>query len=182
MTAARPQIARILVPVDFSPCSEHALRWAFELAAKAGAQIDVLHVWQPSPYVAPTSLVYLNGQQQSFWDHMRTELAKRLDDMVVRCRGAFADVASETFIEAGYPSSNILTAVEQRGHDLVVMGTHGRKWLAHVLLGSVAARVVRLAPCPVITLRLPEMGRQEENDEAGGSKPPGRGFETPTHI
>lgn len=168
---------RILVPVDFSPCSEHALKLAFGFAAKVGGTLDVLHVWEPSPYVSPSSLVYMNGEQKSFWDHMQRELAQQLDALIERTRGDATEVAVERYVEAGYTSGNILEALEQRPYDLVVMGTHGRSWLAHVLLGSVAARVVRSAPCPVLTVRAPHPENVKRED-----KPDNRGFETPTHI
>ncbi len=170
---------RILAPVDFSPCSEHALRHAFAFAAKCGARVDVMHVWEPSPYVSPTSLVYLNGEQKSFWDHMQRELQDKLAALVERCRGEAAGVPVEINVEAGYTSTNILEALRTHPYDLAVMGTHGRTWLAHVLLGSVAARVVRHAPCPVLTVRVPE---DQKNERQGEEKTPGRGFETLTQI
>jgi nucleotide-binding universal stress UspA family protein len=169
---------RILAPVDFSPCSERALEHAFAFAEKSGASVHVLHVWEPSPYVSATDVVYLSGEQQVFWDHMRRELGEKLDALVERCRGDASDVQVEVSIEAGYTSKNILATLEKEPYDLVVMGTHGRKWLSHLLLGSVAAKVVRLAPCPVLTVRAPE----PDEDEPREDKPPGRGFETPTHI
>lgn len=175
--ASQKTFARILVPVDFSSCSEHALRAAFAFAAKAGARLDVLHVWEPSPYVSPTSLVYLNGEQQSFWDHMRRELSQQLNEMVKRCRADAQDVVADTHVEAGYASSNILEAAAR--HDLVVMGTHGRGWLAQTLLGSVAARVVRSAPCPVLTVKEP---KRDDKPTTRDDRPPGRGLDTPTHL
>lgn len=168
---------RILVPVDFSPCSEHALELAFGFADKVGAKLDVLHVWEPSPYVSPSSLVYMNGEQKSFWDHMQRELNQQIDALVERTRGEAKGVVVERYVEAGYTSGNILEALEQRPYDLVVMGTHGRNWLAHVLLGSVATRIVRHAPCPVLTVRAPHPENVKRED-----KPDDRGFETPTHI
>ncbi len=171
---------RILVPVDFSPCSEQALAHAFAFAAKVGASLDVLHIWEPSPYVSPSTLVFMNGEQRSFWDHMQRELDQQLDGLIERARGKASDVTVTRFVEAGYTSSSILDALAARPYDLVVMGTHGRNWLAHVLLGSVAARVVRQAPCPVLTVRASRPAPNEE--ESREDKPDDRGFDTPTHI
>ncbi len=166
---------RILAPVDFSPCSERALASAVSLAAKSGARVDVLHLWEPTPYVSPTSLLYLQGEPQSFWDHMRHDLHRRLEGLVERCRGDAAGVPVRTYVAAGYPSTAIIDQLEREPdeseppYDLVVMGTHGRSWLAHVLLGSVAARIVRHAPCPVLTVRTHEPEGEPQRQLVGGT-------------
>jgi nucleotide-binding universal stress UspA family protein len=147
-------IRRMLVAVDFSKCSEHALTEAMDLGVLLGAQVDVLHTWEPSPYLAPTAAIYVGDGGEPFWKTVHEEIDKQLAELVERCR-ADRKLTIERFVVSGYPSSTILAALEDRPYDLAVVGTHGRNWLAHVLLGSVAAEIVRHAPCPVLTVREP---------------------------
>jgi universal stress protein A len=147
---------RILIPVDFSDCSREALRHGLFWARKLGAEVELLHIWEPSPYISPASLVWLNGEQRSFWEHMQRELRQQLQEMVDEQRSP-DDPHVHVRIAAGYVSQSILRALEgPRRYDLVVMGSHGRRGLSRLLLGSVAERVVRLATCPVLTVRVPD--------------------------
>jgi nucleotide-binding universal stress UspA family protein len=154
-------IRRILIPVDFSDCSREALRHGLYWARALGAEIDLLHIWEPSPYVSPASLVWLNGEQRSFWEHMQRELRQQLQQLLDGVRGDDATPV-KLRVMAGYVSQTILRAVEDDVYDLVVMGSHGRRGLSRWLLGSVAERVVRLAHCPVLTLHAPPKAEVEQ--------------------
>jgi nucleotide-binding universal stress UspA family protein len=119
----------ILFPTDFSPASEAAGRIARDMALEAGARLHVLHVVPP---VTDPS-----------------QLAERL----ARTGQALADgLRVETALRTGLAGRTIVDYVREKGIGLVVLGTHGRTGFSHAILGSVAETVVRLAPCPVLTV------------------------------
>lgn len=140
------EIRTILVPTDFSPCSLEAMRYAMGLAQLLGARVVFLHVVEPPAYGAELPTPY-----PGFEPDMTKKLAEMMHDWVeqVKVQG----IAVEWHIEVGAPFAEIRDAVERYGADLVVMGTHGRTGLSHLLLGSVAERVVQHAPCPVLTVK-----------------------------
>src|SRR5262245_22376811 len=143
--------SRILVPTDFSPPSDAALEYARVLAAKFGSTLRILHVIDDpsasSDFVgdgfAPSTEDIRNG--------LLEQARKRLDhlmNLVDRSRyHAHADAV------LGTPAEAIIDFASATGTSLIVMGTHGRTGLAHLLMGSVAEQVVRTAPCPVLTVR-----------------------------
>ena len=153
-------VNHILVPIDFSEGSRAALRYAVMLAEKLGAGIDALHVWEASPYIAPTQLIWIGGDALSFGAHMDQSLRAQLDELISE-EAPGAPVPIVAHVQAGYVAQSLLERLKSGNYDLVVMGTHGRTGLSHLLLGSVAERVVRLAPCPVLTIRVP-MRREKE--------------------
>ena len=140
-------IERILVGIDFSDCSRAALRFAFTLANKLGARVDVLHVLAPPPYV-PLDLALWQGMDRD----LSSQVLASVEQFVAEAAPGGAETA-RIRVEAGVPYETLVTAAEEA--DLVVVGTHGRTGLPHLLLGSVAERVVRLSPCPVVTVRAP---------------------------
>ena len=142
-------VRHILVPVDFSDHSNRALDCAKSLAEKYGASLHLLTV-VPDPFVVPDrswSVVlpanYPEGLRKDAESHLRRLLThaeqKRLH--------------SESAVAFGDPYREILDYAKRASIDLIVMGTHGRGGMAHVLIGSVAEKVVRTAPCPVMTVR-----------------------------
>ncbi|HVW26037.1 MAG TPA: universal stress protein [Polyangiaceae bacterium] len=143
---------KILVPVDYSPSSKRALEWALVLAESMGASVHVLHTWEVPPYLRPDLTVWSGEISETLADHTRAEAEKGMRDFL-----ATADVATRANVTSqvvpGAPYATILALVEQEGFDLIAMGTHGRTGVAHLLLGSVAEKVVRHAPCPVLTIR-----------------------------
>ena len=158
-------VTRILVPLDFSQGSRAALRHAGYLAKQLGAKLDVLHVWEPSPVVAPDHLSWLGGGVDTFWVNLSEDLKKRLAKLVAEeIPDAAEDVTVE--VEAGYVANTILRRLKKNGHDLIVMGTHGRTGLSHLVMGSVAERIVRLSPVPVMTVRVPRE-RKRSKSRAG---------------
>lgn len=126
---------RILVPLDFSKHSAHALSWAAGFARATGARLELVHV----------CALHEEGVK---------EAEARMTDFVP---GDVADVVGgRRVVRAISADLGILHAVRELGCNLVIMGTHGRSGLKHVLLGSVAERVVQLAACPVLTVPHPE--------------------------
>lgn len=136
----------ILVPTDFSPCAEHALDYACALAAKLGAK---LHVVNAIGGVFPDLPVALTDQMlTSLRDSSTTALARLVD-----ARRAGVSFGEVRVIE-GDARDVILQAATDVHADLIVIGTHGRRGLSRLLLGSVAEHILRRAPCPVLTVRL----------------------------
>lgn len=135
-------VSRILCPVDFSDSSHEALRAACDIARRFGAQVDLLHVVEP----LPTSELMVAQPYDYELDKVRDKLG-RLPP---------ADMGPQPVrraVKIGYPADVILAYAREIDADLIVLGTHGRTGLAHLLLGSVAERVVQRAPCPVLVTR-----------------------------
>jgi nucleotide-binding universal stress UspA family protein len=130
-------IKTILVATDFSPMSEHAVRFAGALARDYGARLVAVHVIRA---VYAETAVFLDDPDRS---------AAREALVALRVPGVEVDYR---LIE-GEPVSTIVQVAREIGADLLVMGTHGRGGLLRVLLGSVAAGVLREAPCPVMTIK-----------------------------
>ena len=136
----------ILVPTDFSPCAERALDYACALAAKLGAKV---HVINAIGAVLPELSVALTDQMLSSIRHNNTAALEKL------LAGRRAQVAfGEVNVVDDDARDAILKAANAVHADLIVIGTHGRRGLSRMLLGSVAEDVLRRAPCPVLTVRL----------------------------
>ncbi len=142
--------AKLLVPTDFSACSNAALDLAIELARSLAAPVRLLHV-----YHAPTLVFDPYGIQpaEPFLLELPAAARERLGRDLDRLSAAGLEASAE--LREGAPVEQILAEVREQGVDLVIMGTHGHTGLEHVLLGSVAERTVREAPCAVLTVRLP---------------------------
>lgn len=147
-------IRRILVPVDFSEHSARALSYAAFLADPMGATLDVLHVWQPPSYVPiETALTTVGtGAPQTLAEVARLEASRDMTRLTEQLSKSGTEVTT-SHVEAGEPVEVIVRHATAGNYDLVVMGTHGRTGFRHLILGSVAERVMRRAPCPVLTLR-----------------------------
>ena len=141
-------LRRILVPVDFSPCSQAALEYAAYFASCFGAAINLLHVWQglrvadaredTDRYATPLSrFAHCEAGHE-----MEAFLALLERRGLQRCQGR---------LECGPPADTIMDVATLDGYDLIVMGTHGRG-RHRFFTGSVAEKVVRGAPCPVLTV------------------------------
>jgi nucleotide-binding universal stress UspA family protein len=151
MSSPVPQpIRHILCPVDFSDCSELALTYACSLARRLGARVSVLHVYHLMAHVFPDDVLALPAEVDA---GLRREAEKHLSAMIERCAGEGLD--PEPVLVEGVPQAEIAREADARGVDLVVVGSHGRSGLEHLLIGSVAERVVRTSPVPVLTVRKP---------------------------
>ncbi len=144
---------RILVPVDFSDCSEAALDHAVTLARSLGATIDVLYVWQAPTFLPPELLIAGPGPQQTLTDLTRHKAESELAEFAGRARARGAEIGG-TLVEEGYPAQRIVERADEGGYDLLVIGTHGRTGVSRALLGSTAERVVRHSTKPVLTIRV----------------------------
>jgi universal stress protein A len=142
---------QILVPIDFSDCSVSALDYALALGEKLGTKLTLLHVVEPALYqdnYLMTSTA-LDETNQNLIAAGRQRLA------TLRARVATHGLPVETLVRMGRAQSEISDTAKAIGSDLIVIGTHGHGGLKHVLLGGTAERVVRHAPCPVLTVRYP---------------------------
>lgn len=145
-------LQRILVPTDFSQYSQSALRYAAAFAGKFEAALFVLHVFQDLSVFQPEAVA------------VSPPMAPPLEELTQAAQLALQRVLADDLkgltvqpiVREGTPAEEIINLAKEKDIDLIVMGTHGRGWLAHVLLGSVTEKVVRKAPCPVLTVRHPE--------------------------
>ncbi len=144
------QIRTILVPTDFSEPSEKAARYAAELARRYEAECIVCHVSDIPADLLATSAYYMTGPSEQFIDKVREESQRSLKAFAEK---NFGDVPVETVFLEGRPFVEIIRCARDRQVDLVVIATHGRTGLKHVLFGSVAEKVVRKAPCPVLVVK-----------------------------
>ncbi len=150
-TTTQPGYRRILWPTDFSVLARVAFPYALKLAADAAAELVIFHA------LTPAESDVLPGITGRIWGRLERESRIRgegqlrlLTDEAER-RG----VRARTALAAGVPFQEILRAARRLRCDLIVIATHGRTGLRNVLIGSVAEKVVRRAPCPVLTVRPP---------------------------
>jgi nucleotide-binding universal stress UspA family protein len=141
-------VRHILVPVDFSENTPAVLDWAAHLAEEHGSAVTLLHA-----YHLPVEFQQLEGAYlpQDFWASVKSEAEQNLSRYAepLRARG----LTVELIVREGYPATVIEEeAIEQRA-DLIVIGTRGLSGLKHLLLGSIAERVVQKSPCPVLTVK-----------------------------
>lgn len=145
-------IKRILVPVDYSACSRVALRFAADLAQRFGGSLDVVHVWDRPSYVSDVVMTRSDPLSAKSLIVLIEENARRDLDEFLTSAELPAGTALISRLIAGDPASALLHELKLGSYDLVVLGTHGRTGLSHVLLGSVAEKVLRLSPVPVLTV------------------------------
>lgn len=144
------ELKRILVPTDFSDHSQGSMNYGCSLAEKFGAELHVLHVLQdlvamvPEPGLAfPPPGDYMQELEES--------ATRSLEELPGDAGSGLENIVRK--VRQGPPFLEIIRYAQENEIDLIVLGTHGRSGLAHMLLGSVAERVVRKAPCPVLTVR-----------------------------
>jgi nucleotide-binding universal stress UspA family protein len=148
LSMAAKLFQRIVVPTDFSECAEKAWDLARRVAVTLGSEIVLIHVYiEPPVYgdppaVDPAWRVYLETQKWVAEELERWAAPVREQGLTVR-----------TGVRTGTPYQEIVAVATEEPADLVIMGTHGRGGMSRLLLGSVAERVIRFAPCPVLTVR-----------------------------
>ena len=144
-------VRRILVPLDFSDAVDPILEWAIHLAEEHGSELVLLHV-----YHLPVEFQQIEGAYlpADFWANVRQEAEQQLGALAERARAK--GIRVQQHVREGYPATIIMEEATELGADLVVIGTHGHTGLKHLLLGSIAERVVQKAPCPVLTVRAQE--------------------------
>jgi nucleotide-binding universal stress UspA family protein len=141
-------LKRILVSTDFSETSRTALRYGIELAQRFGARLYLFHV-PPDPGEAAEA-EYPIGIFEIMQNDAHDRLLHLLTDAEAR------DLRPECAMRVGTPAEEIVKYATEHDIDLIVLGTHGRRGVARLVLGSVAEQVVRTAPCPVLTAHYPE--------------------------
>lgn len=139
---------RILFPTDFSPTATHAFDYALGIARTLKARLSILHVIDEQADLRGFYLPHLAYEQVEA--DIATAARRMMEDF---CAGIEGFLNHEGAVVAGVPHTEILDAAHEQDIDLIVMGTHGWAGLEHLLFGSTAERVVRHAPCPVLTVR-----------------------------
>lgn len=145
---------RILVPVDFSAYSAEAIAVAADLARRYDASLTLIHVYDPLAYALPDGFTPFPPPQNE-------RLFEALEDQLASAKAHAIDAGAPrvaTKILQGTVAGQITEQTTQAEFDLVVMGTHGRTGLQHLVLGSIAETVVRTAACPVLTVKKPNPG------------------------
>ncbi len=149
-------IKKILVPIDFSDYSKNALKYAVQFSKNFSAKIYLVYVVEPVIYPADFSM----GQVAI--PSMDIDLHERAEEELKNLAQNFisADIEVETLIKSGKPFVEINETAREKDVDLIIIATHGHSGVEHILFGSTAEKVVRKAPCPVLTLREPIKGFQ----------------------
>ena len=143
------KITRILVPTDFSDFSRKALEYALALAETHGAEILLLHVVPPMTYAYEPGVVAANVSELD--ESVHRSCREKMDEL--QGTAVAGRVPCRTSIRDGAPFVEICRTAREEEMDLIVIATHGYTGLKHVLLGSTAEKVVRKAPCPVLTVK-----------------------------
>jgi nucleotide-binding universal stress UspA family protein len=145
------QLETLLVPTDFSADAETALNEAISLAKSLGSRIHLIHIYHlPAYAAAPWGYSYPTDLFTEVRQHVAARMAE--EQKRVEAEG----ISTSTEVVEGAPSESIVECAGRIGADLIVMGTRGLTGIKHVVLGSVAERTLRHAPCPVMTVKAPE--------------------------
>ncbi len=160
------KIRKILAPTDFSELSQVGVRYALELAKLVGAEVTVYHVVSQGELMQyPSGLSEGRSEEQlqpllhpvdTYQEAMSRFMKTHFADLT-------ADVKVHEKVEMGMAEKNIVNLAEENGMDLIVISTHGRTGLSHMLVGSVTEKVVRLAHCPVLSI--PSHTREEAKEK-----------------
>lgn len=142
-------IKKILFPTDFSSFAEHALPYAAAMAREFDAALYMLYIEEVLPYIP-------GDPERHFPDAAAVEAAAHDEMQSALDRADTGDLEVKRFVARGVPGDEISEFAKREEIDLVVMATHGRTGLKHVMLGSTTERVVRKAPCPVLSVKHPE--------------------------
>lgn len=139
----------ILVPTDFSGLSCEAFSWATLLAKEFMAKIVIVHV------ISGRDAVEMTAQPGNSWERVLEREDNAMIESFKSCLQSDIDqtVETQTLVKVGPAAEKIIEAAQKKDADLIVRATHGRTGVSHALMGSVAEKVVRQAPCPVLTIR-----------------------------
>jgi nucleotide-binding universal stress UspA family protein len=146
------EVKKILFPTDFSEYSNHALKYAVALSERFKAKLVVLHVCEHP--IAGTGIEAYHLAVPEYVVDLEQQERKALDALTAELRERHLDVEPVFIIGKAY--QEIVKAAKQREVDVITMATHGSKGISHFVFGSTAEKVVRLAPCPVLTVKHPE--------------------------
>jgi nucleotide-binding universal stress UspA family protein len=145
------QIKSILFPTDFSEGSSQALQYAVDMTKKYGAKLYVVHVIYD--IAKGTGWYVPHVSMDQMYKDIQEGAKKELEKFGVEGLAEVKDI--ERTVLTGVPHEEVMNFAKKNKIDLIIMGTHGRKGIDRILFGSTAAQIVRFAPCPVLTVRLP---------------------------
>jgi nucleotide-binding universal stress UspA family protein len=155
--AKKPDKTTLLVAVDFTPFSEEALFFAGQLAEKLKAQLLVLHVIH-DPAEAP-GFYAQKGKKKKFLRSMEEAAEEMMEEFLLKMRQAYPDQVpikkAKPLLVVGTPVTRIVEIAEKKQVDMIIIGSHGRTGLAHLLIGSKVQRVVQLSSIPVTVVKTP---------------------------
>ena len=151
-----PRLKKILVPVDYSDGSRVAMEYALFLAERFDAEIEVLHVAEIPLGEEEHTVVKPDTGEEELLSELIMQQAVKAETEFLAPFVRDATIPIERSLLKGRPGKVIVEAATDRGADLIVMGTHGRSGFERLIIGSVAERVVRSAPCPVVVVRHPD--------------------------
>ncbi len=140
-------LKKILCPIDHSDCSKEALRYAVTFAMKDKAKLLLLHVIDIRSFNEGLDAMSTQIPNEETIEQLRVKL---LDCIPVEIRD---DMDIEAIVAQGIPFAEIISTAKEKEIDMIVIGSHGRTGISHMMLGSVSEKVVRKAPCPVLTVR-----------------------------
>ena len=157
-------IKNVLVPTDFSAASKSALRYACKVAAAFGASIHVMHVFD-NLFVRDEFMQKYTPPTREYFEALSRQARAKLDAQLTMEEKA--KYSAVLIMRLGAPAPEILRYIQEHGAiDLVVMATAGRGGVARLLMGSVADKIVRAAPCPVLTMHVEEEADANVTEEA----------------
>ena len=149
-----PKIKKVLVPIDFSDYSKNSLRYAVNFAKQFDAEIYLIYVVEPVIYPPDFSMGQIAiPSVNAEWDERAKEELENLAKTEIP-----EGVNVKTILKNGKPFLEIIDTASEENIDLIIIATHGHSGVEHILFGSTAEKVVRKAPCPVLTLREPIKG------------------------
>ena len=148
------KIKKVLVPIDFSDYSKNALKYAVNFAKSFNAEIILVYVVEPVIYPPDFSMgqIAMPSINAEWDDRAKDELQKLAKSDFTSAENV------KTVIKTGKPFVEIIETAKEEDVDLIIIATHGHSGVEHILFGSTAEKVVRKAPCPVLTLREPLKG------------------------
>jgi len=139
---------KILCPVDFSEFTDEILSYAVNIAKRFGSELFLIHVIPNLNYFTPYESFLTPENLVAIERNIEGEVGKDFDKITKKL-----DLPFKRVTKTGVPFVEIIDYIKDEQIDLVVMGTHGRSGIEHILIGSVAEKVVRKSPCPVLTVR-----------------------------
>lgn len=139
---------KILCPIDFSEFTDEILEYALDITKKFNAELHLIHVIPNLNYFTPYESFFTPENLIVVEQNLETEVNKDFDNVMKKI-----DIPVKKIIKTGAAFVEIIDYVKSESIDLVIMGTHGRTGIEHILIGSVAEKVVRKSPCPVLTIR-----------------------------
>ena len=145
-------IGKIIVPIDFSEYSKKSLRYAIEFARRFSSELVLVYVVEPVVYPTDFSFgaIAVPAVEEQLEENGRTQLARLIEEEVD------GGIPSKAIVRSGKPFIEIIQTAKDEEGDLIIISTHGHSGFEHVLFGSTAEKVVRKAPCPVLSIRSPE--------------------------